>query len=50
MHNWHAADVTGNTAVLGGINRATRQTILTIQRLAPVFPPVISADDMQNLH
>jgi hypothetical protein len=50
MHNWHAADVTGKSAALSGISRASRMTFVLIQRLTPVFLPVISAGNLQNLH
>jgi len=47
MHNLHAADVTGRIAALSGLSRAIRVAFVSIQRLAPVFPPAISAVNMQ---
>ena len=34
----------------GGISRVTRRHKLSIQRLAPSHPPVISVGNLQNLH
>ncbi len=37
------------SAALSGISRASRIAIISIQRLAPVFTPAISAGILQNL-
>jgi hypothetical protein len=52
MHKWHAADATGkplNLRHFSGISRPARQSSVPIQRLAPVLPPAISAENLQNM-
>jgi hypothetical protein len=34
----------------GGINQASCRAKMSIQRIVPSFPPVISAEVLQNLH
>ncbi len=48
--NMQAVALTERSAALSGISRASRQSIVLIQRFLPCFSPVISADYMQNLH
>ena len=45
-----AADIREPIAALSGINRATTLHFVSIQRLHTGFPPVISAEVLQNLH
>ncbi|MBA3871912.1 MAG: hypothetical protein H0X30_22425 [Anaerolineae bacterium] len=42
--------IEGANRCTGGISRANRRTIVSIRRIAPVHPPAISADNVQNLH
>jgi hypothetical protein len=44
-----AADTREQSTALSGISRANRHSKLSIQRLAPSNPPVISAGNMQIL-
>jgi len=41
--------LTEPTAALSGHSRASRRSRVTIQRFAPLNPPAISADVLQNL-
>ncbi|MBI1280683.1 MAG: hypothetical protein GC179_21345 [Anaerolineaceae bacterium] len=47
--NMQAATLTEQIAALSSISRATCRHKMSIQRLAPVFPPVISADNRHKL-
>jgi hypothetical protein len=42
------ADIREPVAALSGISLAARIAVLSLQRQAPVFPPVISAEVLQK--
>ena len=46
----HTADIREPFTALSGINRTSREAVVSIQRLAPSLPPVISAGKLHNLH
>jgi len=46
---WHCGRHPLHLRHFSGNSRASRRHKMSIQRLAPLYPPVISADEMQNL-
>jgi len=47
---WHSPSHPLHWCHFSGISRATRRTKMSIQWIAPLFPPAISAEVLQNLH
>src|SRR4051812_14857642 len=50
VQRWQQPSHPPKVCHFSAISRTSRRHKMSIQRLAPVFPPAISADKLQNMH